>query len=116
LVSLLKTASYGWHQQNVAESARQMKELGQELFERLRVLTGHFNGIKRGLETTLRAYNDAAGSMETRVLATARKFKEASGANGYHLEAPRPVSLTPKEIHLPELRALIGAGAGSDGD
>lgn len=116
LVSLLKTASYGWQQQDVAESARQMRELGQELFDRLRVLTGHFNGIKRGLETTLRAYNDAAGSMENRVLHTARKFKEVSGTNGYQLEAPRPVSLTPKEIHLPELRALVGAGANSDGD
>lgn len=116
LVSLLKTASYGWQQQDVAESASQMRELGQELFERLRVLTGHFNGIKRGLETTLRAYNDAAGSMENRVLSTARKFKEVSGTNGHHLEAPRPVSLTPKEIHLPELRALVGAGANTDGD
>jgi DNA recombination protein RmuC len=116
LVSLLKTASYGWQQQDVAESARQMRELGQELFDRLRVLTGHFNGIKRGLETTLRAYNDAAGSMENRVLNTARKFKEVSGTNGYQLEAPRPVSLTPKEIHLPELRALVGAGTNSDGD
>jgi DNA recombination protein RmuC len=116
LVSLLKTASYGWQQQDVAESARQMRELGQELFDRLRVLTGHFNGIKRGLETTLRAYNDAAGSMENRVLSTARKFKEVSGTNGHQMEAPRPVNLTPKEIHLPELRALVGAGANGDGD
>lgn len=115
LVSLLKTASYGWRQENVAENARQIRELGHELYDRLRVLTGHFNGIKRGLETTLRAYNDAAGSMESRVLPTARRFHDMDGAGSPALaiQAPAPVALGPKEIHLPELRALVGASASS---
>jgi DNA recombination protein RmuC len=66
LISLLKTASYGWRQEKVAENAREISALGKEMYERLRVFTGHMNGIRRGLETTLRAYNDAAGSMESR--------------------------------------------------
>lgn len=115
LVSLLKTASYGWRQESVAENARQIRELGHELYDRLRVLTGHFNGIKRGLETTLRAYNDAAGSMESRVLPTARRFQDldpaGSPAQSSPIPAPAPVAFGPREIHLPELRALVGASA-----
>lgn len=111
LVSLLKTASYGWRQEGVAENARQMRELGQELYDRLRVLTGHFNGIKRGLETTLRAYNDAAASMESRVLPTARRFQDSDADSGHVIQAPVPVALGPAEIHLPELRALVGASS-----
>ncbi|MDZ7636968.1 MAG: DNA recombination protein RmuC [Bryobacterales bacterium] len=116
LVSLLKTASYGWQQEDVAENARQVRELGQEMYDRLRVLTGHFNGIKRGLESTLRAYNDAAGSMESRVLSTAQRFKELGAANGDGIGAPAPVAFGPKEIHMPELRALVGASSNGDGD
>lgn len=113
LVSLLKTASYGWRQEEVAENARQLRDLGKELYERLRVLSGHFNGIKRGLETTLRAYNDAAGSMETRVLSTARRFKELGASNGHPIPDPQPVGIGPKELHLPEFRALVGTPNGN---
>ena len=109
LVSLLKTASYGWRQEGAAENARQIRELGHELYDRLRVLTGHFNGIKRGLETTLRAYNDAAASMEARVLPTARRFHDSDAGGGPAIHAPVPISLGPSELHLPELRALVGA-------
>ena len=117
LVSLLKTASYGWRQESVAENAKQIRELGHEMYDRLRVLTGHFNGIKRGLETTLRAYNDAAGSMESRVLTTARRFQDLGAADNQAIQAPAPVGFGPKEIHLPELRALVGASASNgEGD
>lgn len=113
LVSLLKTASYGWRQEEVAENARQLRELGKELYERLRVLSGHFNGIKRGLETTLRAYNDAASSMESRVLSTARRFKELGAANGHSISDPQLVGMGPKDLHLPEFRALVGSPNGN---
>lgn len=117
LVSLLKTASYGWRQESVAENAKQIRELGHEMYDRLRVLAGHFNGIKRGLETTLRAYNDAAGSMESRVLTTARRFQDLGAADNQAIQAPAPVGFGPKEIHMPELRALVGASASNgEGD
>lgn len=117
LVSLLKTASYGWRQESVAENAKQIRELGLEMYDRLRVLTGHFNGIRRGIETTLRAYNDAAGSMESRVLTTARRFQDLGVADNQAIQAPAPVGFGPKEIHLPELRALVGVSASNgEGD
>lgn len=117
LVSLLKTASYGWRQESVAENAKQIRELGLEMYDRLRVLTGHFNGIRRGIEATLRAYNDAAGSMESRVLTTARRFQDLGVADNHAIQAPAPVGFGPKEIHIPELRALVGVSASNgEGD
>lgn len=111
LVSLLKTASYGWHQEDVAENARQLQELGREIFDRLRILTGHFNGIKHGIEATARAYNDAAGVMESRVLATARRFQELGAVETGPLAAPQPAGVNTREVPMPGLRALAGASS-----
>ncbi len=117
LISLLKTASYGWRQEKVAENAREISDLGKEMYERLRVLTGHFHGIKRGLESTMRAYNDAAGSMESRVLVSARRFQDLGAAGGDAIEAPPRVEVAPREIHFPELRALAASSTvNGDGD
>ena len=115
LISLLKTASYGWRQEKVAENAREITNLGKEMYERLRVLTGHFHGIKRGLESTMRAYNDAAGSMESRVLVSARRFHELGAASGQPIDDPVSVEIVPREIAFPEVRALV-AGVTSNGD
>ncbi len=117
LISLLKTASHGWRQEKVAQNAREISDLGKEMYERLRVLTGHFQGIRRGLESTMRAYNDAAGSMESRVLVSARRFQELGAAGGETIEAPTRVEVLPREIHFPELRALMAtASTNGDGD
>jgi DNA recombination protein RmuC len=76
LIALLRAVSYGWRQETVAESARAVSDLGRELYTRLATLTEHFAKVGRGLETAVRSYNDTVGSLETRVLPSARKFKE----------------------------------------
>jgi DNA recombination protein RmuC len=76
LIALLRAVSYGWRQETVAESARAVSDLGRELYTRLATLTEHFAKVGRGLETAVRSYNDTIGSLETRVLPSARKFKE----------------------------------------
>jgi DNA recombination protein RmuC len=74
LVAALRTIALSWQQETLAENAREVKELGAELYERLRTWTGHMQALQKGLSSSVDAYNRAVGSLESRVLVTARKF------------------------------------------
>jgi DNA recombination protein RmuC len=76
LIATLKSAAYAWRQAALAESARQVSELGRELYDRLGVLGKHFDKIGRALTTAVSAYNETVGSIESRVFPTARKLRE----------------------------------------
>lgn len=76
LIALLKTASFSWRQAALADSAREVFELGRELYDRLGKLGGHFDKVGRALTTAVKSYNDAVGSIEGRVFPTARKLRE----------------------------------------
>jgi DNA recombination protein RmuC len=81
LIGLLRSVSYGWQQETVAESARAISALGRDLYERLGVFAGHFAKAGRGLDTAVVAYNQAVKSFEHRLLVTARKFPEHGVTN-----------------------------------
>lgn len=74
LISLLKTIAMGWRQEALTENAKVISSLGNDLYQRLAVMTGHFKTLGRDIERTTESYNKMVGSFERRVLATARKF------------------------------------------
>jgi DNA recombination protein RmuC len=106
LIALLRSAAYGWQQDTLAQNAREVQQLGTELYQRLSVLGDHVAGVGKGLNNAVVAYNRAVGSLETRVLVTARRFVEM-GVGGGDKDLPEPASIdaVTRALQAPELVA-----------
>jgi len=88
LVALLKVVAYGWLQLSLADNAEEIKKLAEELYDRMGVFTGHLAKVGRQLESSVKSYNQAIGSLDTRILPTTRKFKELGVQAGKPPEDP----------------------------
>ncbi|MHC4925009.1 MAG: DNA recombination protein RmuC, partial [Planctomycetota bacterium] len=101
LIALLKTVAYSWKQEQLAENAEKIKELGGELHERLSVFATHFGAAGRALNKAGEMYNKALASMESRLVVTARKFKDLGAGSSEEIPDPTPVEQSPRAPSLP---------------
>jgi DNA recombination protein RmuC len=104
LVTMLRTAQYAWQQAALAENARAVFDLGRELYERIGALGKNVDKLGRSLTSAVVAYNQTVGSLESRVLVSARKLNEL-GVTDAELAAPAPVEETARALSAPELAA-----------
>ncbi|MDP1608694.1 MAG: DNA recombination protein RmuC [Chlamydiales bacterium] len=85
LIAILRAVAYGWKQESLSKSAKEIAKIGQELYERVGIVCDHWNRVGRSLNTAVEAYNQSLSSFESRVLVSARKLKE-TGAAAFHKE------------------------------
>lgn len=107
LIALLKAVAYGWRQELLAKNAEEISKLGKELYERCSVMGGHMLRIGKSLHSATEYYNKAVGSLESRVLITARKFADLGAVSGDgQIEEVLPVEIVPRQLQAPELLRL----------
>src|SRR6202166_4026154 len=98
LIALLKAVSYGWNQEKLARNAQQISTLGKELHDRLRLLAAHITSVGTGLDRAVESYNKAVGSLESRVLVSARQFAELGASVADDIPELEPIETTTRTL------------------
>jgi DNA recombination protein RmuC len=102
LIALLKAVAYGWRQEQLAENAQAISDLGKLLYDRLAKVARHFTEVGRSLDRCVHAYNEAVGSLETRVLTAARRFREMGVSSKEDLPVVPPAEKISRALQAPE--------------
>ena len=97
LMALLRAVAYGWRQEQLTEHAEEAGRLGKDLYERMAVLTEHLNDVGQALGKSVLSYNKAVGSLETRILPAARRFKELGVSSEKEIPMLDPVELVSRK-------------------
>jgi DNA recombination protein RmuC len=107
LMALLRAVAYGWQQEKIARNAQEISDLGRQLYDRIRVMAGYFEDVAKGLTRSVEAYNRAVGSLESRVLVTARRLKDTGISASEALPDLAPIDQSARPLGAPELVGLF---------
>ena len=107
LIALLKAIAYGWQQDTVAKNAQEISDLGRSLYDRIAKLAEHFENVGKSLAKAVQSYNGAVGTLESRVLVTARRLKEKGVTSSEEFPELETVDHTPRLLGAPELAGLF---------
>lgn len=102
LIGLLRAVHYGWQQETIAESAREVSALGRELYKRLATMGSHVGKLGKSLDGAVKAYNETVGSLERQVLVQARRF-ERHGITGIEQPELQPIQRQTRPLAAAEL-------------
>lgn len=106
LIALLRAVAYGWRQEALAKNAQEVADLGKQLYERVAKLSEHWANVGDRLSKAVEAYNSATGTLEARVLVSARKFADLGAASpGVEVASIEPIERSPKKLQAVELLA-----------
>jgi DNA recombination protein RmuC len=107
LIALLRAIAYGWQQETVARNALEISELGRNLYDRIAKLAEHFENVGRSLAKSVEAYNNAVGTLESRVLVTARRLKDKGVTTVDDFAELETIDQSPRPLGAPELVGLF---------
>ena len=102
LIALLRSVAYGWRQEQLSENAEAISQLGREIYDRLATLNQHFIAMGKNLERAVDSYNKGMASLDSRVMVSARKFKELGAGNSKDIAQLEQIERLPRSPQLPE--------------
>jgi DNA recombination protein RmuC len=102
----LQVVAHGWRHERLAQNAEEIQSLGRELYARVSKMTEYLDTLRMRLDSTVKAFNDTVGSYETRVLVTARKFKELGATSDAEIETLQTIDTAPRVLHSANLLGL----------
>lgn len=108
MVALAKSIAYGWRQEDSAKNTQQIAELGREMHGRMAIMVDKMAKVGDSIEKSVKSYNELVGSVESRVLPQARKFKElGAGDAGIEIAAAPAIETAPRALAPPEQLELM---------